>query len=306
MNEKEVFREIIEENLVDKENIRRRVINSAQSQNRKVNFIMKKRVVATLCTIAILCVGSVSAYGAVDLYQYNQASGFLGDLGIEASELSRSEAKKIYKDITSDAFEYETTVDVLNSRAKELGIENIPANGKEAYEAIVNYHGLISTCKITSDQIRTIKSGLTYKEIIKILGDTKDIGSGVHVLQYAVDGQKVLYLSFAEENDICNQSGDELLKTLENAPQDNKDKNTLNGTLTQRMENSILVSCPTYDRFDVIKLSISTDTVIEFNDGSKATIDDISGTSNLMITIGENIAETYPPQGTALKIVINK
>lgn len=304
MNEKDLFKQIIQGNFVDKENIRRRVINSVQHESRKVNFIMKRKLIAICCTIAILSVGSVSAYAAVDVYQYNQASGFLGEIGIEASELSRSDAKKIYKDITSDTFEYETTIDVLNSRAEELGIENVPTNGKEIYDAIVNYHGLVGTGKITSEQIKNIKSGSTYKEIIRMLGDTKDVGSGLHVLQYAVDGDKVLYLSFADENDICNQSGDDLLKTLESKPQDNKGKNTFNATLTQRMDNSILVSCPTYDRFDVINLSVTKDTIIEFNDGLKATIEDITGTSNLVITIGDNVAESYPPQGTALKIVI--
>ncbi|MGL5541002.1 MAG: hypothetical protein ACRDBX_05130 [Erysipelotrichaceae bacterium] len=267
---------------------------------------MKRKWVGACCAVAFIGVGSISAYAAVDAYEYSQASGLLGDIGIEVRELSRKDAKEVYKDIASDTYEYEKTMDLLNDRAQDLGIANIPADGKEIYEAIVHYHALLGTAKITSEQIRTIPTGLTYKEIIKVLGDTKDIGSGQHVLQYAVDGDKVLYLSFADENDKCMQSGEDLLKTLESKPQNHVDQNTFNATMTQRMDNSILVSCPTYERFDVISLAITKDTSIEFKDGSLATIDDIDSTSNLIITIGENIDLSYPPQGLALKIIINK
>lgn len=304
VNERDLFKQIIEKNLIKKQQIHSGIINSIENKNRRVCISMNKRLVATFSIIAVLSTGSVSAYASVDAYQYNQASEFLVDLGIETDTLSRSATKKVYKDIQSDTFEYETTLDVLNSRAEELGIENIPKSGKELYDAIVNYHGLVSTGNITSEQIKSIKSELTYKEIIKFLGDTKDVGSGLHVLQYSVDGDKILYLSFADENDICTKSGEELLETLEASPQNHKDKNTFNATLTQRMDNSILVSCPTYDRFDVISLSISKDTIIEFEDGKKATIDDIS--YEMIVTIDDNIAESYPPQGTALKIIIKQ
>jgi len=131
---------------------------------------------------------------------------------------------------------------------------------------------------------------------------TKDIGSGMHILQYAVDGDKIFYLSFANENDICEKSGEELLLTLVDDNQDNTDDNTFNATLVIRHNNSIRVSCPNYKHFDEIDLSITENTVIEFADGRKATIDDIQG--KLRITITGEIRESYPPQGTAAKIVI--
>ena len=68
------------------------------------------------------------------------------------------------------------------------------------------------------------------------------------------------------------------------------------------MGNSILVYCPTYDKFDTINLTITGDTEIVFENGEKATIDDIK--YNLTITIDDKIAESYPPQGTALKIIV--
>ena len=185
---------------------------------------------------------------------------------------------------------------------KRMGIEQIPQDTKEIYESIVAYHGLIGTAKTTLAQIKEIDVSMSYKEIIKILGDTKYIGSGLHVLQYAVDGDRILYLSFADENDICNMSGDKILETLVDAKQDNEDENTFNSTLIQRNDNNILVSSLTFDKFDVIDITINDETQIIFEDSREATIDDVSG--DMIITITGEIKESYPPQSVATKIVI--
>jgi len=306
MNEKDLFKKVIEENLSRKEDIRRRVLNAVEMKNRKGAFFMRKRFAVSMIAFAILTTVSLSVYAAVDIYEYNQADSFLGEIGIEASSLSRSVAKKVYRDIKSDAFEYETTTDVLYNKANEMGIEDIPQNAREIYDSIVEYNGLVYTGKITSAQIKSIKAGTSFKDIIKVLGNTKDIGSGRHVLQYAVDGDKIFYLSFGDENDICNQSGDELITTLVDAKQDSKDENTFTATLTQRSGNSILVSCPTFKDFDVISLSVTEDTEIQLENGEKATLDDITGSSKLVITITGQIAESYPPQGVATKIIIKR
>ena len=263
---------------------------------------MKRKLLVSAASLAIVMTMSITAYATVNIYEYNQAESFLGEIGIEASTLSRNDAKKVYKDIKSEAFEYTATKEVLNARAEEMGIEKDSKNSSEIYQSIVQYHGLISTGKVTSEQIKAIKAGTIYKDIIKALGATKDVGSGRHVLQYAVDGDKIFYLSFGDENEKCNQSGDDLLKTLVDAKQDNKDENTFNATLTQRFENSILVSCPTFKNFDIINLSITSKTEIIFESGKKATINDING--KMTITITGDIRESYPPQGTAKKIVI--
>ena len=41
---------------------------------------------------------------------------------------------------------------------------------------------------------------------------------------YVVDGTKLLYLKFSDEDDVCELSGKELLDTLVNAVQDQKTK----------------------------------------------------------------------------------
>ena len=64
----------------------------------------------------------------------------------------------------------------------------------------------------------------------------------------------------------------------------------------------MLVLTPNWDRFDCIDLSVSDDTVIVFQDGRSASFADVQG--KMTITIDPLVAESYPPQGKALRIVI--
>ncbi len=41
--------------------------------------------------------------------------------------------------------------------------------------------------KITSEQILELTPSMTYEDIINILGETQDIGSGIYILVYEVD-----------------------------------------------------------------------------------------------------------------------
>jgi hypothetical protein len=265
-------------------------------------IIINKKTRFTTAALAVAAAMSLTVYAAADIRTYKQADTFLSGIGIEAGTLTRGDAKMVYKDIQSDAFQKEATREVLSEKAQELGMKDIPQDAREIYQAIVEYHGLMATAKITSDQIRAIKAGTTFRDIISALGSTKDIGSGLHVLQYAVDGDKILYLSFAREDDPSPLSGEDMLKTLVPAVQDNEDENTFNATLIQRTENSILVSSPTYKNFDVISMHITDATEIVFENGDKATIDDIKDA--LIITFDGSIMKSYPPQAEAIRIII--
>jgi hypothetical protein len=302
MDEKSLLKRVLQTHVADPNLIRANVLVSSRSGEKKEFFMKRKRIFAVALSIAIVITVSFSTYAAVDIYQYNQAANVLAKIGIDAATLPRSEAKLIGSDIASNSFSNDATKDVLAAKAAELGLTVSSPEVKEYYDAIVDYMGLLPTVHVTSAQVAAILAGTTYKAIIAALGQTKDIGSGLHVLQYVVDGNKILYLSYADENDVCAKSGAELLEGLVDAPQDGLPKNTFHATLTQRDGNRILVSCPTYT-FDSISLTITEDTVIQFADGSPATIDDIQW--KLTITIGDQILESYPPQGTALKIIID-
>ena len=47
-----------------------------------------------------------------------------------------------------------------------------------------------------------IEKGMTYKEIIDLLGETKDIGTVDEHTSCVVDGTKLLYLKFSDEDDV--------------------------------------------------------------------------------------------------------
>lgn len=304
MDEKRLLKRVLETHVADRDLIRAKVLESARTKEGKVPLMKRRKILAVAIAAVVVVTLSVSAFAAVDAVQYNQAASVLAKVGIDAATLPRTEAKLIGSDIASNSFSNAETQKVLAEQAASLGLTVTSTDAKGYYDALVDYKGLVGTAKVTSSQIRAIVAGTTYKAIIAALGMTKDVGSGLHVLQYAVDGDKILYLSFADETDVCAKSGEELLASAVDSPQDNLPKNTFHATLTQRDGNRILVSCPTYKDFDVISLDITDATVIQFADGSAATIDDIQ--YNLTITIGDQIRESYPPQGTALKIVIEK
>ncbi|MHB8070402.1 MAG: hypothetical protein ACYDHF_00420 [Candidatus Cryosericum sp.] len=68
---------------------------------------------------------------------------------------------------------------------------------------------------VTSDEVRSIKKGMTYAEIIQRLGPTRDIGSGLHVAHYIVDEKYSLYFSIVSPEAVCPKDGAELLLGLE-------------------------------------------------------------------------------------------
>ncbi|MEG0772817.1 hypothetical protein [Clostridium sp.] len=302
MKEKDFIKEILSSKSVSKEDVRKRVINTISAEEREAKFFIKNKLIVTIASVSLVMIISFGAYGKVNADEYDKAQSYLSDIGIETSNLSKTESIKVYKDMESANFKYDTTKVVLMAKANELGIENVPQNAKEIYQSIVDYYGVINTGKVTSSEVKSITPGITYKEIIQLLGPTKDIGSGLHVLQYVVDDNKLLYINFADENDICEKSGDDFLKNL--IPVDNKgdSSTTFNCTLIQRSENSLLVSCPTYTAFDTANVTVTEKTIIVFENGEKATLNDVK--SDFIITFNGTVAESYPVQITATKIVI--
>lgn len=82
------------------------------------------------------------------------------------------------------------------------------------------YNNLISPNNsirnITSQQLKKINKGMTYKEIITKLGSTKQDGYGIYSASYLVDNKYFLHISFADINDICDKSGAELYEQMIN------------------------------------------------------------------------------------------
>ena len=311
MNERDLIRQVLEAEVLQKDRIREACLTAIPQKERR-RFPMKKRAaVCALCAVLLLVL-SVSVYAAVDANEYREASAFLGEKGLSQAALTRQETKRVYRDIASERFDDPKTVELLRSKAAERGLtgRDMPDDPAELYKAILCYGMIYPTAALTSEQIRVLPAGLTYGEILERLGRTKDTGKDEHAYQYTVDGDKVLTLRFVLEDERCPYSGEELLAALEEAEQPTQTGNTFRAVLQNKFENerdgrtyrSMLVLTPNWDRFDCIDLSVSDDTVIVFQDGRSASFADVQG--KMTITIDPLVAESYPPQGKALRIVI--
>ncbi|NLN03834.1 MAG: hypothetical protein GX166_03295 [Clostridiaceae bacterium] len=301
VKEKDFLKNVIEDNVIQKERIRENILN--KEYKKEVIPMKKKLYMAASIVLVFLIVFATYAY--VDAKEYKEAVLFLNEIGIQEGMLSRSEAKKVYKDIKSGSFDEPVTNAVLTKVAENYGLNVENQGPEEIYATIRTYNMLTYTKRISSEDVLKIDKGMTYKDIIKLLGETKDIGTiDEHVLMYVVDGTKLLYLKFSDEDEVCQRTGKELLDTLVNAVQDQKDKNTFNAIVINKSKNHVFLSCPTYELFDSIYLIIDDKTEIVFEDGTKATVNDIEG--EVIATFTGGIRESYPPQANAKKIVIKR
>lgn len=68
---------------------------------------------------------------------------------------------------------------------------------------------------VKSGDVARLPAGLTFAQIFMRLGRTVDVGSGVYVARYVVDGDKQLLLGHIRLNDVCPWSGVEMLERTE-------------------------------------------------------------------------------------------
>ena len=152
---------------------------------------------------------------------------------------------------------------------------------------------------ITSEQVRSLAPGLTYKKIVEMLGITSNFGyNGVQ--NYIVDEDKILVLKFASVNDVCHLSGEELLATA--VAYKFSGGEVPNGAVYGIALSNNFIICPG-GLSDCYYLSITDKTEIMFDNGQKATKEDIKE-MNGVLAYFDVVAESYPPQANCLKIVI--
>ncbi|NEW04888.1 hypothetical protein GK047_02495 [Paenibacillus sp. SYP-B3998] len=69
-------------------------------------------------------------------------------------------------------------------------------NSSQSNDTIENNNEILGVTneirKITSSQLTHIKRDMTYKEIIKALGNTRDIGSGISIFRYEYENGEFL------------------------------------------------------------------------------------------------------------------
>lgn len=97
------------------------------------------------------------------------------------------------------------TIDAGESSPLTKEIINLLPDNKEPIE---------TPAQVASEQIRELTPTMTREEVLSFLGDTQDIGSGIYVYVYEVDGEYLLRISFASDDAQLGVTGENLLKAL--------------------------------------------------------------------------------------------
>ena len=147
--------------------------------------------------VACLCLMIPLTAFAIDIIQYNAAVDYLNSLGIVVEDLSDYSHKEIKEAVkTIDAGE--------SSPLTEEILSLIPEN-KEPLD---------TPTQVTSEQIKKLTPTMTRKDVLSLLGDTQDVGSGIYIYLYEVDQQYLLRIPFASDEAQLGVTGEDLLKAL--------------------------------------------------------------------------------------------
>ena len=149
---------------------------------------------ACACLVLVL---PLTAF-AIDIIQYNAAVDYLTSLGIQAEDLSDYSRKKIK--------EAAKTIDAGESNSLSEEILKLLPDGEETID---------TPTQVTSEQVKELTPTMTREDVLALLGNTQDIGSGMYVYIYEVDQQYLLRIPFAGDEAQLGVTGEDLLKALE-------------------------------------------------------------------------------------------
>ena len=148
---------------------------------------------ACACLVLIL---PLTAF-AIDIIQYNAAVDYLTSLGIHAEDLSDYSRKEI------------------KAAAKTIDAGESNSLSEEILKLLTDREETIDTpTQVTSAQIKELTPTMTREDILALLGNTQDIGSGMYVYLYEVDQQYLLRIPFAGDEAQLGVTGKDLLKAL--------------------------------------------------------------------------------------------
>ena len=146
---------------------------------------------------ACLCLMMPLTAFAIDIIQYNAAVDYLNSLGIAVEDLSDYSHKEIKEAVkTIDAGESSTLTEEIRSLIPEY---------KEPID---------TPTQVTAEQIKQLTPTMTRTDILSLLGNTQDIGSGIYIYLYEVDQQYLLRIPFASDEAQLGVTGEDLLKAL--------------------------------------------------------------------------------------------
>ena len=146
---------------------------------------------------ACLCLMMPLTAFAIDIIQYNAAVDYLNSLGIAVEDLSDYSHKEIKEAVK--------TIDAGESSPLTEEIRSLIPEYKEPID---------TPTQVTAEQIKQLTPTMTRTDILSLLGNTQDIGSGIYIYLYEVDQQYLLRIPFASDEAQLCVTGEDLLKAL--------------------------------------------------------------------------------------------
>lgn len=164
----------------------------AESNIKRPRWFRPLAAAACLCLVIALPVTAL----AVDTAKYNAAVDYLRSLGVPAEDLSGYSRREI------------------KEAARTLDAGGSSALTEEILGAIPEHTSPDTPMKVTSEQIRALTPDMTRQDVLDLLGETQDIGSGQYIYIYEVDGAYLLRIPFAHDGAQLGVTGAALLEAL--------------------------------------------------------------------------------------------
>ncbi len=157
--------------------------------------------------------------------------------------------------------------------------------------------------RISSSEFSHIESGCTYKEIMNILGASKeDFETNIKV--YLVDEENLFVLRFENINDICEKSGKAMLEEAKSIypPLEHNEQIKKPSTVYGIIIDEKFICCiGNLDSEFYALLTINAE--VKFANGEKANSDDLRIMDGVIVTY-DRILSSMPPQLYCKEITI--
>lgn len=277
--------------------------DSAKTDDKKLVEVVKVkprntfRIVASIA--ACVCLAAAVSFAIIGSTKFKPQVGDNGSCSSNSvCAKGNNNKEEIYNSLES---KYDSENSKNNTSSVEASSSESSNSAELSNTDIPDNYFCVDSKKITSSDVKAIKAGMTYKEIINQLGETANFGQG-NIRQYIVDDKLVLPLRFDSLSDVCKKTGEELLKQAipYKVPERIKDK--LNDSVYAIVTADKFISCINGEPDNCCTIDLS-DAEIKFENGKTATAADIKPMSSVLISY-DMVAESYPGSMHCLKVTI--
>lgn len=277
--------------------------DSAKTDDKKLVEVVKVkprstfRIVASIA--ACVCVAAAVSFAIIGSTKFKPQVGDNGSCSSDGvCAKGNNNKEEIYNSLES---KYDSENSKNNTSSVEASSSESSNSAELSNTDIPDNYFCAGSKKITSSDVKAIKAGMTYKEIINQLGETANFGRG-NIRQYIVDDKLVLPLRFDSLSDVCKKTGEELLKQAISYKVPERIKDKLNDNIYAVVINDKFISCINGEPDNCCTIDLS-DAEIKFENGKTATAADVKPMSSVLISY-DMVAESYPGSMHCLKVTI--